>query len=47
MSTVIVKQKDLNCAAKKVNMIDQDSGADDGKARSFWKTLGGKGKIAG
>ena len=45
---MIVKQKDLNCNANKVNIMEQSlATANDAKARSFWKALGGKAEVAG
>ena len=47
VSTIIVKQKDLGCAATKVHIIDQDLETNDAQTRLFWKTLGGKADVAG
>ena len=47
VSTIIVKQKDLDCGATKVHIIDQDLETNDAQTRLFWKTLGGKADVAG
>ena len=47
VSTIIVKRKDLGCAATKVHIIDQDLETNDAQTRLFWKTLGGKADVAG
>ena len=38
VSTIIVKQKDLGCAATKVHITEQDLETNDAQTRHLWKT---------